>query len=149
MSNPSNTYLNNRFGIPNYDHLLAPVPQRRTQPVPGYVGFTAGIDGTLRPGVWSCGCGASPTATPYGVKDNKDAVIDPGTVAYGAFYSEVDCAGKPTSCTDPNAATYDANAQAGNQLNCIYHVSTQFEDCMSARTPSNGCNHKLWKHSHD
>ena len=29
MSNPGNTYLNNRQGIPNYDYVMAPVPMRR------------------------------------------------------------------------------------------------------------------------
>lgn len=149
MSFPSPNFMYTRSGIPEYDRLLAPVPLRRTQPVPGYAGFTASIDGTIREGVWSCNCGASPTATPYGVKDNNNAVVNPGMVAYGPYYSEIDCSGVPTSCTDPNAATYDANAQAGNQVNCIYHVATQFEDCMTARAPQNGCNHKLWKHSHD
>lgn len=148
MSLPSPNFSYNINHRPEFDRLLAPVPLRRTQPWPGYANFVSRPDGTIAPGTWNCSCSNS-FGPPYGQKDNNNAVVDPGTVQGGAFYSEVNCSGQRGQCNDPRAYTYDPNATNPDQLSCIYPTATAFEDCSSARKPVNGCNRTpFWPHQH-
>lgn len=147
MSLPTpNWSIENNIHKPNHDRILAPVPLRRGQPFPGYTGFVSRPDGTVAKGTWDCSC-ANSFGAPYGVKNAAGAVS--GNVQVGAFYNELNCGGQRQGCVDPNALTYDKNAQVGDQLACIYPNATSNIDCQLARAPNTGCKRVPWKHSHD
>lgn len=138
-----NFRLDKRGLIPDHDRVLAPVPLRRGQPVPGYAGMTARIDGTLSASSWSCMCGGSPNAPAYGIKWPENAAIDPTR----AYLAEANCTGAPSHCTDPQALTYNPVAAAegagggaaGQQLACVYRNALARDSCTDARTPATGC----------
>lgn len=148
MSMPS-TYLNVRNNNAPDFQILAPVPIRMGQPFPSYNGMVSRIDSTIAPGTWNCSCANSFGPGIIGVKDSANAIVDPGTIQGGAFYSEVNCANVPRGCTDPASLTYDVNAQVGQQLSCVYAGPTSSTSCTTARVPAGGCRHVPFRHSHE
>ncbi len=67
MSLPSPQYLINNLHMPDYDRVLAPVPETLAR---GYVGMVNRIDGTIAQGTWNCSC-ANSFGAPTGVTYNS------------------------------------------------------------------------------
>ena len=118
----------------DHSRIMAPVPLYRPQPV-GWQGFTSMPDGTVVPRTWSCSCGTSPAATPYGVKPAENTIIDPTR----AYVAELNCSGAPTTCVDPRAITYLQNGQPAEHLSCVYATAISPIECSDSRTPEAGC----------
>ena len=143
MSLPAPGY-NNDFNQQTHflawPQILAPVPRQRNQPLPGYVGFTSRIDGTIARGTNYCSCSNS-FGPAYGVED-QNITLDPRLPYYANLNTNL-----PGNCVDANAISYNVNAAQGNNNACVYSNPNAFQDCLSARNGTSGCRHVPGKHS--
>ena len=146
MSDPTaQTDYGHRLGY-SHDRILAPVPLRRGQPVPGYFGFHYRADGSVAPGTFGSSC-ANSFGPAYG-RPEPIGEVDPGTVSGGPFYNLATCPSEPCGCLDPNSWNYTPNATCHNQKRCVYPSGAARDEC-SAGGALPCTRGDAWKHSHD